>query len=211
MAALAAVSFTANGLHPATDGSQHDTTLYSYGFGVAGIVLYGIILGVVLLIARGLPRRETFALYRPRSWPRTLGLVLRVLLTTYVLVAVVSALLGSGAHPDQGLPAGWDSSRAAQFALSFVVVAVVAPVVEELTFRGLGFTLLSRFGPDAAVFGTAVLFGLYHGFVLALPVFVVVGLALGWLRRRTGSIYPGMVMHGAFNAVALILAVSVGQ
>ncbi len=36
-----------------------------------------------------------------------------------------------------------------------------------------------RFGPDTALFGTAVLFGLYHGFVLALPVFVVVGLALG--------------------------------
>jgi membrane protease YdiL (CAAX protease family) len=85
----------------------------------------------------------------------------------------------------------------------------VAPVVEELTFRGLGFTLLSSLGPDTALFGTAVFFGLYHGFVLALPVFVIVGLALGWLRRRTDSVYPGMVMHGAFNAVALILAVSV--
>jgi membrane protease YdiL (CAAX protease family) len=36
-------------------------------------------------------------------------------------------------------------------------------------------------------------------------VFVVYGLTLGWLRSRTGNIYPGMLAHGATNAVALTL------
>jgi membrane protease YdiL (CAAX protease family) len=182
---------------------------YSFSFGVFGLIAYGILLGFVLLIARGLPGRETFALYRPKSWRRIVGLVLGALLATYVLLAVTSAALGPGAHPDQGVPTWWDGSRVAQFALSFVVVAVAAPIVEELTFRGLGYSLLSPFGSGIAIAATGVLFGLMHGFVVALPIFVIVGLVLGWVRMRSGSVYPGMLMHGAFNAIALILAVSV--
>jgi uncharacterized protein len=79
-----------------------------------------------------------------------------------------------------------------------------------MMFRGLGFSLLYRFGPRTALVGTAVAFGLIHGFLVALPIFVIVGLSLGWLRMRTGSVYPGMLMHGGFNAVATILAVSLG-
>ena len=192
---------------PAT---RYDDSFYRYSFGIGGIVDYAVLLGIVLLIARGLPRRETFALYRPKSWPRTIGLVLRVLATTYVLIIVVGSALGPGAETDQGIPVFWDGSRAAQFALNFVVVAAVAPIVEELMFRGLGFRLLSRFGPRIALVGTAVAFGLIHGFLFALPIFVIVGLSLGWLRMRTGSVYPGMLMHGVFNSAATILAVSLG-
>jgi membrane protease YdiL (CAAX protease family) len=50
-----------------------------------------------------------------------------------------------------------------------------------------------------------------HGFLVALPLFVIVGLALGWLRMRTGSVYPGMVAHGVFNGVITIVAVSTGS
>jgi membrane protease YdiL (CAAX protease family) len=217
---LAANSFAANALvsdqttetsngfgQPAT---HYDDSAYSYLFAISGIATYAVLLGIVLLIARGLPRRETFALYRPKSWPRTIGLVLGVLAATYVLIILVASALGPGAEPEQGIPVFWDGSRAAQFMLNLVVVAAAVPVVEELMFRGLGFSLLSRFGPRAAVLGTGVLFGLVHGFLVALPIFVIVGLSLGWLRMRTGSVYPGMLMHGTFNAVATILAVSLG-
>ena len=48
----------------------------------------------------------------------------------------------------------------------------------------------------------------------AIPRFfgsvVVFGCALAWLRSRTDSVYPGMVVHGLFNGVALIVAVAVG-
>lgn len=190
--------------------TSYDDSFYSYSFGISGIATYAILLAIVLLIAKGLPRRETFALYRPKSWPRTIGLILGALATTYVLIILVASALGPNAQTDQGIPVFWDGSRAAQFMLNLVVVAAVVPIVEELTFRGLGFSLLSRFGPRAAVLGTGVLFGLVHGFLVALPIFVVVGLSLGWLRMRTGSVYPGMLMHGMFNAVATILAVSLG-
>jgi len=187
-----------------------DDSFYSYLDGIGGFVQYGILLGLVLLIARGLPRRETFALCRPKSWPGTLGLVLGVLAATFVASSIVAALLGPAGDTHQGIPEFWDGSRTAQFALNFLVVAAVAPIVEELMFRGLGYHLLSRYGARAALLLTAVLFGLMHGYLLALPLFVIAGLAFGWLRMRTGSVYPGMVMHGLFNATMLIAAVTLG-
>jgi membrane protease YdiL (CAAX protease family) len=202
---LAAGSFAANALPTPADPNS----AYRYSTGLDSVVSFGILLGLVLLIAHGLPRKETFALYRPKSWPRTLGLTLGVLMATYVLVTLVATVIDPGADPD--LPLFWDGSRAAPFVFSFIGVAVLAPIAEELTFRGLGFSLLStRFDPRIALAGTTLLFALVHGILIALPVFLIVGLALGWLRMRTGSAYPGILMHGAFNGAVTLLAVTVG-
>jgi membrane protease YdiL (CAAX protease family) len=157
---------------------------------------------------RGVRTRETFALRRPPSWPTAFSLILGALLATYLLGAWLTP--SQGGQPDQGVPTFWDPSRLPQFALSFAAIVVVVPFVEELMCRGLGFALLRPFGERAAIVGTAVPFGLMHGFLGALPFFVVAGLALGWVRSRTGSVYPGMLMHGAVNATAVILSVSLG-
>jgi membrane protease YdiL (CAAX protease family) len=84
------------------------------------------------------------------------------------------------------------------------VVVVAAPLVEELTFRGVGFTLLARFGTVAAVVGTAIAFAADHGLVEGFPALFVFGLAVALVRVRTGSIYPGMLLHATFNALALV-------
>ena len=54
---------------------------------------------------------------------------------------------------------------------------------------------------------TGVAFGLAHGLVLGLAVLSIFGVTLGWLRRQTGSVYPGMVVHALFNGAALAAAV----
>jgi uncharacterized protein len=53
-----------------------------------------------------------------------------------------------------------------------------------------------------------IMFGLWHGLIEALPVLVVFGLCLAYLRARTDSIYPGMILHAFFNAAALAIAVT---
>jgi len=88
-------------------------------------------------------------------------------------------------------------------------VTVLAPVVEELTYRGLGFTLLVPYGSAVAILGTGVLFGAAHGLVAGLLVLSIFGVVVGWLRSRTGSVYPSMILHGVFNGTALILSVTV--
>ena len=110
---------------------------------------------------------------------------------------------------EQGLvPDGWDSSRAAPFVAFFLAVTLLAPVVEELTYRGMGVSLVLPYGTVLAVLLTGVLFGLAHGLLVGLPVLAFFGIVVGWLRVRTESIYPPISLHGTFNAIALIASVA---
>jgi membrane protease YdiL (CAAX protease family) len=110
---------------------------------------------------------------------------------------------------EQGLvPDGWDSSRAGAFIAFFVVVTFIAPTVEELTYRGLGLSLLQPYGTALAIVATGVLFGLAHGLLVGLPILSVFGIVVGWLRVRTDSIYPPIALHSAFNGIALLVSVS---
>jgi membrane protease YdiL (CAAX protease family) len=46
-------------------------------------------------------------------------------------------------------------------------------------------------------------FGLAHGILVALPVLGFFGLALAWLRLRTGSVWPCVIAHAAYNALGI--------
>lgn len=190
------------------DGSEPPEDIaYRYSYAIAAAVQYAVMLGVLLLIARGLPVRELFALRRPTSWWRALGYAAVVLIAIWIVSAALAPFLD--ATEEQGLvPDEWDSSRAGAFAAFFVVVAFVAPAVEELTYRGLGFSLLAPYGTPIAILVTGLLFGLAHGLLVALPVLTFFGVAIGWLRARSDSIYPPMVLHATFNATALVVSVT---
>ncbi len=147
---------------------------------------------------------------RPTSWARASGLIVASIVAIWVIGAALNVFLKAG--EEQGLvPDGWDGSRAVPFAANFVVIAVVAPIAEEFLFRGLGMAVVGAFyGGSAAIVVTGLAFGLAHGLVVALPVLAVFGIILGWLRRRTASLYPPIVLHAIFNASSLLAAVTLG-
>jgi CAAX protease family protein len=187
-----------------TEGKPPADTLYRYATAVSGVIFYVITLAVVLWIAKGVPRRE-LGLRRPASWSRALGLALAVLIALLVAEALLESLLH--ATREQGLePPRWEPDRAVPFALNAAVVVLVAPLVEELTFRGLGFALLARWGSLLALVGTSAAFAAAHGLVNGFPALFLFGAAVAFLRLRTGSLYPGMLLHASFNALALTVA-----
>jgi membrane protease YdiL (CAAX protease family) len=90
-------------------------------------------------------------------------------------------------------------------------IAVGAPIVEELFFRGLLLRALlgylgpaGRAGPVIAVIVTGVLFGLAHFEALQLGGLALFGVVLGLLAWRTGRLGPGIAAHAAFNAAAVV-------
>lgn len=201
--ALTALSYASR----LSDIETPDDVAYRYSSSVAALVQYGLMLVILLLIARGLPLRDAFAWYRPASWKRALGLSALALLVIWLAAAALSPFLD--ASGEQGLvPKEWDPSRAGAFAAFFVTVTVLAPTVEELTYRGAGFALLAPYGAGLAIVVTGVLFGAAHGLVLGLPVLVIFGIVIGWLRHRTESIFPPIALHAVFNGTALIVAVA---
>jgi membrane protease YdiL (CAAX protease family) len=198
--ALAYGSLLAGGDRPAN-------LLYKWSTAVGGAIEYAVMLAIVWALARGLGR-DLLGLRRPASWSRAAGLFAGALIAIWTASALLGLVLKAG--KEQGLvPDRWDASRAAPFVANFVVVALLAPVCEELLFRGLGFGLVSAVtGPWPGIVISGLAFGLAHGLVAALPVLALFGIILGWLRWKTGSIYPGMLVHGTFNGVSLILAVT---
>ena len=91
-------------------------------------------------------------------------------------------------------------------ALLMVSVVIVAPVTEEILYRGVlqswMIHLLGRPHRIAAVMMVAAAFSLVHLSAApwqVLPALFVLGLMLGWLYETTGSLWPGIAVHALFN------------
>jgi len=86
-----------------------------------------------------------------------------------------------------------------------VLFGVVAPVVEELFYRGLLLRSLERSLPRAAALVTsALIFGAVHFELRLLPGLFIAGLVFGWLVQRSGRLGPGIFAHIGFNSVTII-------
>jgi len=190
-----------------SSGPPPKDVAYQWSSSILGLVQYGLILAILYVITLGLDRRSFLALRPPTSWRRAAGIAALI----FVAVLVVGGIVDQFTNPEreQGLiPQHWDSSKIAPFAAFAFVVVVVAPIVEELQFRGVGYGLLERFGPTAAVLLVGLAFALVHGLVAGFPVILVFGTGLAYLRSRTDSIYPCMLLHASFNAFGLFVGIA---
>ena len=92
--------------------------------------------------------------------------------------------------------------------MALFVIAVAPAVLEEVMFRGmLQGRLLALMGLRAGMLTTAAAFAVCHGGTLALPIHFGLGLYLGWLRQRSGSVLPGMLAHFTYNAMIVLLGI----
>ena len=128
-----------------------------------------------------------------------------------VLLAFAVSGLASLLHtPKIDSPIEKLTNSPVSLAIFGVMAVTVAPLFEELLFRGFIQPLLSRtFGVVLGVVFTALLFGALHApeylwawqYVAAVSL---VGMVLGWSRARANSIIPSTVMHGSYNAIFVI-------
>lgn len=86
-----------------------------------------------------------------------------------------------------------------------LIVAVGAPIVEELFYRGLWLRSVERrFGTSAAVVTTSILFGLAHFQPYDLVALAPAGLVFAWLATRYDRLGPAVWAHVAFNLTAVV-------
>ncbi|MEM6460173.1 MAG: CPBP family intramembrane glutamic endopeptidase [Planctomycetota bacterium] len=145
-------------------------------------------------------------------WVSAVGLVFGVGLTFATLVLVNAAATAAG-YPspevNHELLQELRESPSAQRVLGIALAAVVvAPLLEELVFRGMLQTwLLQLWGRRrrwlTVVTAAALFAGVHVGLVSwhGLPGLFVLGLVLGWLYEKTGSLLPAVLVHAGFNAV----------
>ena len=92
--------------------------------------------------------------------------------------------------------------------IAALTVVIIAPIGEELIFRGIIFRLLEKNLPVvAAIIIQAVLFGIYHMNIMQGLYVLPLALALGYTAYRTKSVYPCILMHMVNNFMPSLLAV----
>ena len=101
------------------------------------------------------------------------------------------------AEPILGAGYGWGTV--------ILVFCIQPAVIEELAFRGVILGSLRRvLGRRDAVIVSALMFMVLHLSVLSFPHLLLIGLVLGYLRIRSGSLYPCMVLHFTHNFMAIM-------
>ena len=99
-----------------------------------------------------------------------------------------------------------DVAHGGGIALIAACIVIVAPLVEELFFRGLLLRSAERrFEPRAAVALSAVAFGLAHLQPVQLLGLIAFGAVLAVLAQRAGRLGPSLVAHMAFNATTVVI------
>lgn len=94
--------------------------------------------------------------------------------------------------------------------IAVLATVVVAPIAEEIFFRGVAFNAWMReYGLRRAIVLSALLFALIHGSLGALVPIFVLGIALAVIYRRTGNLASNIALHATFNAISVLLALLV--
>jgi membrane protease YdiL (CAAX protease family) len=154
------------------------------------------------------------AAVRDLAWGAVLAVP--VLVVASILVAGLVTVVGS--TPESPLPPTGSSTG---LAINLLAGAVIAPLYEELLFRGFATTAWARaVRPASAILRTSLLFALAHvltqggtSFSEAFGIAVVaaaarfpVALVLGWVYLRRRSLWAAIGLHATYNAILLVVA-----
>lgn len=157
---------------------------------------------------RGAPARAGLGLNPPKqplSLPVASGFVLGTLLLSFILAwllestdMVEDSTLAEWAHRFAEIEIG-------QLPYFLIGIALLPAIAEELLFRGFLFGRLSdRFGPRFGLLGSSILFGAAHLDLMQGLAAFGLGLYLGGVRLRTGSVHVCILCHASNNTLAIL-------
>jgi len=185
---------------------------------VTGVLCQGIaflctLYALVFVYDREKPASEVLGLRRPSLALAVLAMAIGVSLHG-PLTLMANAIYGRFPLPDQDVEVMRELLTAStlrdQIAL-VVAAGVVGPVVEEIFFRGALYRHLRRAHPPGlTLFGVSLLFAAAHLDPRSFFPDFMGGLAMGYVRALSGSLWPAILLHAAFNTVSMLVAVRSG-
>ncbi len=157
---------------------------------------------------------------RPRTIPRDFGVALVDLVAIWPLVlAMIVVVMSIGKMlrgPSYEIPQHEElellttSTRLSLRILVIVLAVIVAPLVEEMLFRGLLQTMIRSYvqHPWLSVTITAALFAIVHQNPEHWPALFVLAMGLGYAYEKSGSLWQPIFMHALFNGLTIASALS---
>ena len=176
--------------------------------------VYFLLVAALLVVVGGGNRNRTALAIKPVT-RRQIALGLAALGAVYIISGFGYAAVQTIASPEPSamdliLGIGSDGGRLSNAgfwstALIMIRILVLVPLGEELLFRGALFGWLrTKVSAVWTIALTSLLFAAIHQFPIILPAAFLFGVAMGWVRERTGSVVPSIVAH-SLNGLLLIL------
>ncbi len=181
---------------------------------IYGLIVSAVVYALTLVFVMGLPllakkspvTRALIGLTRLPSW-KDIGLAPAGFVIYFIVSAIVMMLVSNfipGVNLNEVQDVGFKSLSAQyEFVLAFLALVVIAPIAEEVLFRGYLYGKLRQAVPTwAAILATSLLFGFVHlQWNVSIDVFIL-SLVLCSLREITGSITAGILVHMLKNGIA---------
>lgn len=170
------------------------------------LLSHGLVLATVLHLQGG-TYREVLHDAPSSAWitlillvPPVLMLVPLILLVDERILELLTAVFPMSAWEEQ-----WFSDMISGGAASAVAVCLLAPVLEEMLFRGVLLrAFLRQHARGTAIAASALYFGVAHLNIYQFTLTFLLGLLLGWLYERSRSLLPCIALHGAINTVVYL-------
>ncbi|MGD6818741.1 CPBP family intramembrane glutamic endopeptidase [Metabacillus sp. 113a] len=139
-----------------------------------------------------------------------IGFGIGVLFVTRIF-ALVMFYTGVSGNDTQASYESAASGGTLAFIAQFLMIAVLTPLGEEFAFRAVLTNALKKYGPWISIIGSALIFAAVHGLNEVWVSAFVTGLAAGYLFYRTGSVWPGVIVHATYNGSITILTAVVAN
>jgi membrane protease YdiL (CAAX protease family) len=187
-------------------GFEHFAELDPIGsWGIITVAGNGLMFAALLAYKR-LSHRDLFhsARHSVASTVGVLALPILLLVPGLELVASTINSIVVKAFPMTPDEQAMFESMAAQSPVAMLFSCILAPVLEEMLFRGIILrSFLHQYSRTSAILGSSLLFGIAHLNVYQFVAAFIGGIVLGWLYERTRSLWPCILLHAAGNAFAV--------
>ena len=195
--------------------AYYDTSEAMFNIIQAFFSLFAILIpfGIALVFIKLIRKKETLL---PLNAPNSKKLFFASLAIAFLTLVISNFLVSVGVLAGEAIGFEFDQSEMpppesfAGYLWQVLSVALVPAFVEEFAIRGVMLGALRKYGDTFAIIVSSIFFGLMHGNVMQAPFAMILGVVIGWLVIKTGSLWTGIAIHFMNNLYATSL-VALGE
>jgi len=209
LSALSVGVMFATGSIPEESAGMAAAPLFAVGIGIYAFVILGVYLFAVRRVSPAVANRWSLLGWNgfDQKWIWALPLLVLVQFMGMAVANLLFVLPFAGSsyeNPQIDAITGGGALSTQDLGLLMLLIAIVAPLAEELFFRGMLYPLLrQRWSVWPSILINGLLFSLIHVLPPLLPGLFLVGVVLAWVREKSGSIIPCILLHALQNGIVL--------
>ncbi|MBK4217658.1 CPBP family intramembrane metalloprotease [Paracoccus caeni] len=174
--------------------------------GIFGMAANGVAGTLALLAAFSIRIRDLRAFGFRATEGRWLLIAVAMGLAAFILSILIEGIYFSFMPPETTQDDFMAAATSGPLALFIIVTtgALLTPFGEEVLFRGVIASALNKYGAWAGILGSATIFAAVHGPSVIFFNALLVGILTGFVFRKSGSLWPALLIHVVFNGLWLL-------